>query len=1100
MRTICCVCFCGWMLAALPLLSAANAQSECRVEQLRCEYRENPLGIDIPQPRLSWIIDSSRRGCQQTAYRILVSRDPQTLTSEKADTWDSGKIVSNQSNQIPYGGPALLSNARYFWKVRIWDEKAGTSDWSETASWTCGLMHPSDWRATWIQHDEPSTQDLDFDGAQWIWHDEPGWHTAEQQLAPPNAPGGETIYLQRQLVRPSGRQLVRARLFSAMDNEGTVWLNGQQVLASGTFLRAPVQDVTRFIRPGSNLLAAQMTNLADYPNPAGFLAKLIMEFSDGTTESIVTDGSWRSSNQVPADDWRQRVCDEWSHAVAVADWGDEPWGERVMIQAQHVLPLFRKEFHIEQQVERALVHVAGLGHYELSLNGETAGNRFLDPAWSVYEKTVYYTTYDVTQLLKPGANAVGVMLGKGFYDTAGDRRIHCVDVSRPLKLILQMQLQFSDGSSTEILTDGSWRAKAGPITHCAILGGSDFDARRIEPTWNSAGHDDSTWAPVRITTGPGGRLRASEMPPMVTAATFPPTKIEQVEPGVFVYDFGQNASARPRLQVAGASGQTIRLTPAEQRFQQSDRTNDGSGRVNQAGVGKPNYWEYTLRGSSHPETWCPPFTYSGFQYLELTGGVPAGQPNPDGLPVVTQLESLHVRNAAREIGHFECSNTLLNDIDRVIDWAVRSNLAHVLTDCPHREKLGWLEVPYLMGPSIGSRYDIALFYSKVARDIRESQAEDGAIYTVAPRYPRFPGEAFEYTPEWGAAGVVIPWQVYRRYGDRRVLLENYNAMKRFVDYMRATSDELIAKPGLGDWCDYGHGEGPGPSKFTPPTLTATAIFYYCACIVSDTAGILERAAEKEAYDQLAMQIKRRFQAEFYEGDGIYKNSGSPQTANSMALSVGLVPADHQPQVVEAIVADLKARDNQQTAGDVGFHFLVDALARHGRSDILFRIANRRSLGSYGFVLDRGWTSMPETWDVNTSASLNHLMLGHIQQWFYQDLLGIQNAPSDLAYKRIVIRPQVVGDLEWARGHYDSMFGRIAVHWKRDAGLFLLDVTIPANTTATVFLPTSDAAKITDRGDSIANATGVRLVQHDATTAELNITSGSYHLAAPLSQK
>lgn len=1099
MRTLHYSCLCWLVFTASPLLSATGTDSDCTVVQMRCEYRTDPLGIDTPHPRLSWVLDSSRRGCQQTAYRILVSRDPNALGRHEADTWDSGKVDSSQSIQVSYGGPTLASDVRYFWRVRIWDEHNRPSNWSEIATWTCGLMQESEWRAKWIQQEVASSQLLNFSDAAWIWHDEPGWHSDANPLSPPDAPGGETIYLQRPFTVPGNAQVVKARLFSAIDNQGQIWLNGQPVLYSNDYHRAPVQDVTNFVQSGSNLLAAEVTNLADYPNPAGFLAKLVLEFNDGTTKSIVTDKSWLSSNHAPPNDWQTQLKSEWPRAVVVADWGDEPWGERITIQNQHVLPLFRKEFQIDKEIERATVHVAGLGHYELSLNGESVGNRFLDPAWSIYEKTVYYTTYDVTPQLKTGANAIGVMLGKGFYDTAGDRRIHFVDVSRPLKLILQLRLQFSDGTSTEIVSDGSWRAKAGPITHSAILGGSDFDARRVEPRWNLPGHDDSNWDTVQITTGPGGHLRASEMPPMVNAASFEPKKIEEVEPGVYVYDFGQNASARPRVQVVGQSGQSIRLTPAEQRFQQTDRTNDGSGRVNQAGVGKPNYWEYTLRGGDK-ESWCPAFSYSGFQYLELTGGIPAGEPNPHGLPVVTQLESMHVRNAAPEIGHFECSNALLNDIDRVIDWAVRSNFAHVLTDCPHREKLGWLEVPYLMGPSIGSRYDIALFYSKIARDIRESQADDGAIYTVAPRYPRFPGADFEYTPEWGAAGVVIPWQVFRRYGDLRVLSDNFNAMTRFVDYVQATSDNLIAKPGLGDWCDYGHGQGPGASKYTPPTLTATAIFYYCARIVSDTADVLGRTAEKDAYQQLAQQIKKRFQAEFYEGNGIYKNSGSLQTANAMALSVGLVPEDQQPAAITAIVNELKTRDYQQTAGDVGFHFLVDALARHGHSDVLFRIANRRSLGSYGFVIDRNWTSMPETWDVNTTASLNHLMLGHIQQWFYQDLVGIQNDHSDLAYKRIVIRPQVVGDISWARGHYDSMFGRIAVSWKRDANAFTLDVSIPANTSARIFLPTGDVATVREGDNSVESASGVTFVRKDATTVELEVTSGSYCFTSSLPEE
>ncbi len=764
------------------------------------------------------------------------------------------------------------------------------------------------------------------------------------------------------------------------------------------------------------------------------------------------------------------------------------------IEQSKGLPIFRQEFEVASPLQRALVHVCGLGQYELFLNGQKVGRRFLDPAWSMYEKTVFYTTYDITGLLRSGRNAFGVMLGKGFYSTAGDRRVHGTHSKRPLKLILQVHLEYNNGTTASIVSDRTWKTTAGPISHCAILGGSDYDARSLPLDWAEPGFDDATWSTVVQANPNQGTLVASNMPPMQTFDVFKPVCIDQPEPGVYVYNFGQNASAVPRLTVQGKAGQVLRLSPAEQRHGQTDRTNDGRGRVNQAGVGKPNYWQYTLNGKGQ-ESWSPQFTYSGYQYLELTGAVPRGEPNPHGLPVVDDLVSLHVRNASLPAGAFECSNALLNKIDQLIDWAVRSNMGHVLTDCPHREKLGWLEVSYLMEPSIAFSYDIARFYTKKSRDIRDSQDPSGKIYTVAPNYPQFSG-GFRYTPEWGAAGVVLPWQIYLRYGDRRVLTDNYDMMKRFVDYMRDTSTDLIAQPGLGDWYDYGHGQPVGASRFTPTALSATATFYRCANIVALTAKQLNNKADHAIYTALAIRIKQTFNAAYFNGRDAYQHAGSPQTANAMALVLGLVPSDRISAVVECMVADIQSRGNQQTAGDIGFAYLVEALAQQGRSDVLFDITNRHDIGSYGFILDRAWTSMPEAWDASTSASMNHCMLGHIRQWFYRQVAGIQNDPTDIGFKKILIRPEPVGHLTWAKASYQSPYGRIVVQWKRHKGQFFLDVTIPVNTTATIYIPTQNPDAVTESGKPWNQVKGFEGMGRNKHRAVLHVESGQYCFASP----
>jgi hypothetical protein len=863
---------------------------------LRCESADAPCGVDAAKPRLSWALEGGARGARQTAWQIRAASGAEALATGRGDLWDSGRVASDETAHLPYGGTPPASSQSVFWKVRIWDEAGRMSAWSAPSSWVSGILRPGDWLAQWI-------------------------------TAPETPRGG--------------------------------------------------------------------------------------------------------------------------------------------------LPLFRKAFDVAKPVTHAVVHVCGLGHHEFLINGrKIGGDRFLDPAWTVYERTLHYATHDITRDLRPGANVFGVMLGKGFYNTKDDRRVHRVNTARPLKLILQARIEFADGTVQTLVSDGSWRQAPGPITHSAILGGEDFDAGRMPAGWDAPGFDDRGWAPAVETAGTGGRLAAAVAPPMRTAQEIAPIRIDEPEPGVFVYDFGQNASAIPRLRVRGAAGQAVRLIPAEQRKGMSPRRNDGRGLVDQGGVGRPNHFEYTLRGGES-ETWMPRFSYTGFQYLQVEGAVPPGRPNPRGLPVVEDLASVHVRNAAPAAGSFECSNPLFNRIETNIDWAVRSNFAHVLTDCPHREKLGWLEVAYLMGPSMAARHDLGRFYAKICGDIRDSQETNGCIYTVAPNYPALHG-GFRYTPEWGAAGVVIPWQLHEWYGDRRALEENFDAMRRFVEYMRDTSRELVPVAGLGDWYDYGHGKGSGPARFTPPELTAMATFHRCARIVSDSADVLGRPADRKTFGDLADRIRDAFNRRFLGPDG-YTNRGSPQAAHAMALVCGLAPEDRRGALLDAVVRDLRGRGKQQTAGDIAFPYLLEALAAGGCSDVIFDIASRRDLGGYGYIVDAGWTALPEAWDANTGVSMNHCMLGHLQGWFTGRLAGLRPDRIGPGFRRFMIDPCPVGDVTWARTTFESIRGRIECAWSIANGAFVLDMAVPPNTTATVSLSAAAADAVREGAVRAERAPGVRLV-------------------------
>jgi alpha-L-rhamnosidase len=1059
------------------LCSGGLESSTLTVTKLRCEYRGNPVGIDTAGPRLSWVLESEQRGQKQTAYRVLVASSKESLEGDEGNLWDTGKVLSEESIQVKYGGRRLGAGQQCFWKVRVWDKKGRASGWSGSARWSMGLLRRADWQAKWIAGRKPDK--FNGEGAEWIWYREGDPRSS--------APAG-TRYFRRKFKIDDIDVVAKAQLLITADNEFKLYVNGNIAGTGNSWQTLSRIDIKSYLQKGDNFLSVEVKNTTDAANPAGLIGKLIIEIKQASPQEIVTNQEWRSSKSGEAG-WQGADFDDrgWEAAQELGAMGVEPWGDISLGQGK--LPIFRKDFQVAKPVARATTYICGLGHYELFLNGEKVGNRFLDPAWSVYEKTVYYTTYDITNQLQLKDNAFGVMLGKGFYSTQGDRRIHGVNIYRPLTLLMQTHIEYTDGTEDLILSDSSWKVTDGPIAHNSILGGSDYDARFLPADWNKAEFDDTLWQNAEEIKAPKGELVASYGPAMSSFEVFEPVKIAEPEPGYFVYDFGQNASARPRIRVQGKSGQTIRLTPSEQRFGQNGNANDGTGRVDQAGVGRPLDWEYTLKGGED-EVWMPQFHYSGYQYIELSGGVPENRANKEALPVVKELVSVHVRNKSASEGSFTCSNELFNKIYHLVDWAVRSNMGHVLTDCPHREKLGWLEVSYLMGPSIAGRYDIARFYTKKTRDIRDSQDDDGVIYTVAPNYPLFSG-GFRYTPEWGAAGVVVPWQVYQWYGDKRILSENYATMKKFVDYMQASSTNFIAKAGLGDWYDYGHGSSMGPSRFTPPELTATATFYLCSRIVSEAAGILGNENDQTEYAVLAENIGTAFNATYFDGIDTYANKGSCQTANSMALVVGLVESKYEKAVLNKVIEDIRARGNQQTAGDIGHWYLLTALSENNHSDVIFDMTNRKQMGSYGYIVKQGWTAMPEAWDAQLTSSMNHCMLGHIQEWFQKALGGIRPDASTTAFKKIIIKPEVVGDLKWVRYNYDSMYGNIVSNWRREEDKLIMKVKIPANTTATIYVPAKEAKMVKESGKAVTEAEGIRYVRRERDRVVLAVESGSY---------
>jgi hypothetical protein len=791
--------------------------------------------------------------------------------------------------------------------------------------------------------------------------------------------------------------------------------------------------------------------------------------------------------------WKVRV---WDKDAAASSWSktarwtmsvlsQEDWNAQWIGVPSAVTPSasiqFRKEFELNKEIKRAVVAVCGLGHYELRLNGQKVGDQVLDPGWTNYRKTCLYTMYDVTSQLTRGRNALGIMLGNGMYNVPGGRYVKFKGTFGPLKAIVSLMVEYKDGTVTMVPSDDTWTWAPSPVTFTCVYGGEDYDARKELPGWDAAGFDGTAFKPAQVVEGPGGRLAVQTAPPIKVMKQYRPVKVTQPKPGVSVYDFGQNCSSMPKLTVKGPAGSSVRLTPGELL--------DDAGLVSQRNCGGPAYYTYTLKGEG-TETWSPRFFYYGSRYLQVeTSGHGA-----DHAAQIAELLSQFVYASAETAGTFECANPLVNRIHELINAAIRSNLQSVLTDCPHREKLGWLECTHLLAGCVMYNYGVQTFYAKIVNDMSEAQLSNGQMPDIAPEFTMFEGPMRD-SPEWGSAFVIAPWQVYQMYGDRTPLQRHYEGMKQYAAYLGSKAKDHIVSHGLGDWYDIGPGH-PGPSKLTSQGLTATATYYQDVTILAATAALLGKADEAKGLEVQARAIREAFNRTFLNAEKNCYDRDS-QTANAMPLALGLVPEERRAAVLDGLVAQIRAGGNRVTAGDVGFHYLVKALSEGGRGDVLYDMLIRDDGPGYAYQLKMGATSLTEAWDTNPRSSQNHCMLGHVEAWFYNGLGGIACDPAGPGFKKIIIKPQIAGDLPAACVSYASPYGRIVSKWKREGSVLTLDVTIPPNTSATVYIPANDARSVTEGGKPVEQAESVKLLRSEGSSAVFTVRAGSYHFVSPI---
>ncbi|WP_304062356.1 family 78 glycoside hydrolase catalytic domain [Pedobacter glucosidilyticus] len=747
----------------------------------------------------------------------------------------------------------------------------------------------------------------------------------------------------------------------------------------------------------------------------------------------------------------------------------------------NVLPLFRRDFKVKKPLASAKLYISGLGHFEARINGEKQGDHFLDAGWVKYQDEALYVAFDVSKALKNGKNTLGVMLGNGFYyvpPVRGRFRKLKTAFGFP-KMMCRLVLKYQDGTEENIISDEKWQTSASPITFSSIYGGEDYDARLEQKGWDSPQFKvNKSWKNALLVDGPK-KVKPQLAEPLRVFENFDAKLLHQLNDKEWVYDLGQNASGIISIKVQGKRGDTIRIYPSELLK---------DSKVNQKPTGSPFYFEYVLKGDG-VEEWQPRFTYYGFRYLQVKGAAP--QATTTSLPQIIALKGLHVRNSASQAGSFSSSNTLFNQTHTLIDWAIKSNMMSVFTDCPHREKLGWLEQSHLMISSVMYKYDVATLASKVVDDIISAQLPNGLIPEIAPEYVQFTwgGDMFRDSPEWGSTGIILPWYLYKWYGDTQAMEKAYPTMQRYIHYLQSKADGHILKQGLGDWYDIGPNR-PGLSQQTPKGVTGTAIYYYDLSILQQIAILLGKPDDAKYYQELAKEVKAAFNKTFFNKETKQYATGS-QAANAMALYMNLVEEPDKAAVLQNLIQDIQNRNYALTAGDIGYRYVLRVLEEAGRSDVIFNMNSRSDVPGYGYQLAKGATALTESWQALPDVSNNHFMLGHLMEWFYSGLAGIQQSNSSVAFQQIKIHPVVVGNVTSAEASYESPYGRIKSSWKKNPQNFQLQVEIPVNTTALIYLPKGKNNKIDEGGKAISTLPEMINQGVEGDHVVLKVGSGNY---------
>ena len=1065
-------CFIAYLFST----SFASA-ADLTVGRLSCEYLDDPVGIDSVAPRLSWWLCSEKRGQVQTAYQILVASNVERLAADEGDLWDSGRVKSDQATHVEYDGKPLESHQRCYWKVRAWDKNGQPSKWSKPGVWTMGMVDPADWQAEWIaakaKGKSPMASGNGYHARETKKIDDVKWVQVDLGSSMPIDSVQLMPCLPVDLPIPGFGFPVRFRIEA--DNDPT--FSKPTVIADYTTADVVNPKAKLQTFPANNLRAryVRVTATKLWQRPDGVYCFALAEMgviSNGKNVAVNAKVTAADAVEIPSLWTKVRLTDGW--------W---PCDDK-QSDTEFAAIMMRKSFNADKKIVRATVSICGLGYNELWLNGTRVGDRKLDPAFTDYSKRALYTTYDITDAVQKGENVIAVLLGNGWYrlpapDLFGFQNAPWTATPR---LLLNLRLDMADGTSKNIVSDGTWKWSTGEITFQSIRGGETIDHRQSKPGWQNLDYDDSAWNHAVKVAAPQGKLVAEMLPPIKTDGEVQAIELTEPKPGVYVLKLAENIAGWARLTVPGSPGQKITMTSFEIRNQQGLQDPRHRSHTN----GRYQTEEFILKGEGR-EVFEPRFCYHGFQYVQLEGMTAP--------PKLEDLVGVRVHTLPDKAGEFSCSNDRLNLLQKIFKRTYLNNLHSIPTDCPQREKMGWLDDGCVTEWFAFHNYESAQFYTKWFHDMIDSQDPNGHVPDIVPTCgwgksgPNgSPGNMAD--PWWGGAIVMTPWNLYEHYGDRRVLENGFEAMKAYVDYLTSQSKDNLVEWGLGDWLDESAGGG---GRRVPVVQTSTAAYFHFTNIVSQAATVLGRTKDAQKYAALADTIRQTFNAKFMTPEtGLF--AADSQTAQALPLAINLVPEDKRPLVSQRLVENIvDTRKGHVSSGIVGTLYVFQALMEMGRDDLAYEMLTQESYPGWLNMINGGETTVWEAW--NGAASHDHPAFTCVGFWFYQGLAGIRPDRSEPGFKKIIIKPALVGDVTWAKATYDSMHGPITSDWKIVNGKFHLNISIPANTTATVYLPAKSINTITESGHPLSKADSVKVLHMAPPTAVLTIGSGTYQFVS-----
>jgi alpha-L-rhamnosidase len=1064
------------LVTGIPVLALTQAEPAVQLSRLLLEKKVEPIGIDVERPRFSWIIDSDGRGVEQRSYRLRLATSETALDSGDL-VWDSGVVESPESANVEYTGPALRSATDYAWRIDVVTTHGSST---ATSRFRTGLYDEQDWAGSeWIGNARTPDEltDLTFDGASWIWTPE-----ASTAVAP-----AEDRAFRTTRTSPAGKTATNAEVLITADDSYRLSVNGrvlgETAGANNEWQQSHLYETA--LRPDRNVFAVRTTN--GEGSPAGLIAVIRTTYADGTTSTFTTGPDWKASKTVPAGFAEPDFDDSaWGNAVEQAAYGGGPWGGNVRAPKQKVrpAPLLRREFDVAPGVEDATLYVAAGGYANVSVNGEPASDQVLSPGFTDYDDTVQYVALDLTEALHPGTNALGMELGRGFYGMTGGNvwrwesaPWHDEPVVRAL-----LHVEYADGSTEQLVTDDSWTIHDGPTVFDDLYAGETYDARLVQPGYDTVGFDDTSWAPASEVDGPRGVLVNQRQQPIRVTESLPAVEITEPAPDVYVVKFPRVLAGWVEFTAQGPAGTTIRAQYGE-KLKDDGRPNFSNNGNFQSGFQTDRF---ILAGIGEPESWESRFSYKGFQYIEVTGW-PGEQPPP-----LSAFTAKAVHTDAAETGTFESSSDIMNRTHRAVVDTMKNNIHGIPTDTPMFEKNGWTGDAAVGAEMFLTNLDVHELFAKWMRDLHETRDEEGAPLVIAPSSGDW-GE-WGVVPPWHSAYVMIPWWLYQYGGDSRVLTENYDGMKTYVDLEFDRSENgIVANPRLGDWV----APEASPAGGNPPEdlrVSGTAYLYAMLTSMQRSAEFLGKDADAARFAENAAVVKTAFNDAFLDrAAGYYRGVGDKgyrQTHNVLALAFGLVPDDRTAQrVADSIVADVRAKGTKLNTGVLGTKYLLPVLTDYGHADVAYELAVQTGYPSWGYMIENGATSMWEHWSLE-ARSRGHYFLGTVDDWFYKHVAGIQ-ASELTGYRDITIAPAVTDQMPWAKASTQTPYGTVSSDWRRTGRTLTLDVTIPVGSKATVVVPADNRWAVTESGRPVGDADGVTGVSDGDGVVRVEIGSGHY---------